>query len=443
MQAVFLTVAGTGLLYFLAAKRQFDFFSTAFISALVYFLPGFFGYVNDFTYEGEATKIVHVPLIPETYLVFVIVLAAILLAGVTWDHAARSKKLEIALQGGENATAWAVVLSLVGFAIFIATGGYNVILSCGRIFPTGSSSQWYYVWTTGASLGVVLSFMRGRRVLFLLSLVQLLVAVYTGDRASLAMCAIALFTLWLSRMGRQRLLRNWKAALGGAVAAAFFFVYKELYGYVKCAGALSMGGGQDVVAGADQSSTAGTYVEATAERISILRTYVDAISNSEPFTTQAILNKVLDNHFYVGMGHFLGSAGTIIPFYRTLAGPPESFNALFQAALFPQASGSLANNIWAEMLSSGGWPLFAVFMIFFVLVLAVGSYLLRARDPIIVGGSALIFSYWAFYIHRNDLLFQIPTERRILFFWAVCVVLSMVGYKVASYVKRKGASSRL
>jgi hypothetical protein len=46
MQAVFIVVVLTGLSHFLFAKRQFDFFTVAFISACIYFLPGFFGYTH-------------------------------------------------------------------------------------------------------------------------------------------------------------------------------------------------------------------------------------------------------------------------------------------------------------------------------------------------------------------------------------------------------------
>src|SRR5439155_1064986 len=44
MQDTFLVISGIGLFYFLFGLRKFDFFSVAFLSACVYFLPGFVGY---------------------------------------------------------------------------------------------------------------------------------------------------------------------------------------------------------------------------------------------------------------------------------------------------------------------------------------------------------------------------------------------------------------
>ncbi len=86
----------------------------------------------------------------------------------------------------------------------------------------------------------------------------------------------------------------------------------------------------------------------------------------------------------------------------------------------------MANNIWAEMLSSGGWPLLGLFITIFVVMLMLGSYVIRSRDPILAAGAAVTFSYWAFYIHRNDLLYQVNLEKRTLLVWAACVVLSQI-----------------
>lgn len=43
MQIAFLSVAAFGGAYFLIWKRSFDYFTLAFFSAIIYFLPGFFG----------------------------------------------------------------------------------------------------------------------------------------------------------------------------------------------------------------------------------------------------------------------------------------------------------------------------------------------------------------------------------------------------------------
>jgi hypothetical protein len=57
-------------------------------------------------------------------------------------------------------------------------------------------------------------------------------------------------------------------------------------------------------------------------------------------------------------------------------------------------------------------------------------------DPVIKGGVALFFSYWAFYIHRNDIGFQITLEKRVLLVWLFCLLVSTFLLTILS-VKRK------
>lgn len=423
MQALFIVVALVGLLYFLFAKRRFDFFSTAFFSACVYFMPGFFGYTNGFVVEGEFQQSlgsVPVSLLPEAYLIFTTVLAAILLGGVILDYTATDQGPETKLRGGENAAVWATVLALGGFVMSAVTTG-DALLSADKNDALAELNRWYALWSVGASLGAVLSFKQRRWVLFSLSMALLLADLYIGFRYSFAITIIAIFTLWLAGGGHQRfMVRNWKVASVGGLFAVSMFVYKQLFVLVK------QGSWSLVI---DEATRAGLYAE--------------AVNESEPFVTQAILNKVLASQFHVGVEHFLDSVRLIVPFSRILGGPSTGFNELFQPVLFPQVEQvevGLANNIWAEMLSSGGWLLFALFVLSFISLLALGSYLLKARDPVVVSGAALLFSYWAFYIHRNDLIFQISVEKQVLFLWAVCLSFSMVSYELASYLKGTGAA---
>ena len=57
-------------------------------------------------------------------------------------------------------------------------------------------------------------------------------------------------------------------------------------------------------------------------------------------------------------------------------------------------------------------------------MLMLGSYWIRSHDATVAAGTALVFSYWAFYIHRNDLLNQVNLEKRAILIWLACLVLS-------------------
>jgi hypothetical protein len=142
---------------------------------------------------------------------------------------------------------------------------------------------------------------------------------------------------------------------------------------------------------------------------------IDSIIQSEPFATQSILNEIVIRHYSVGVDHLAGVGYSVIPFATDFGAPITSFNELFQPALFPQIQGwAIANNIWGEMLSSAGWPLLCAFILLFVGLAAWGGQLLSGPNPEICASVAMLFSTWAFYVHRNDLAFQVTLERRTL-----------------------------
>ena len=84
MQIVFIAVALAGAGYFLFAKREFDILSVGYVSAFVYFSPGFTGEVM---YPMEQSQMLGYPVAihPVTYLVMAFVLIAIVGAAFMFD----------------------------------------------------------------------------------------------------------------------------------------------------------------------------------------------------------------------------------------------------------------------------------------------------------------------------------------------------------------------
>ena len=153
--------------------------------------------------------------------------------------------------------------------------------------------------------------------------------------------------------------------------------------------------------------------------------YVGAVLESEPFVTQTILNEVIVNNFTTGTDYLADSVlFQFMMFGREMFGNQVSFNQLFQYHLFPEVTGGMANNIWAQMIAAGGWPLFLAFLGGFVVLLRVGSSLLNAKNLWTRGAAALAFAFWAFYIHRNDIGYQLGLEKRVLFVWFFCAICS-------------------
>ncbi len=399
MQGSFIAIAVLGCAYFLLCLRQFDFFSVGFFSACVYFLPGFFGYTVAPVGVGMA---VPVDLEEQTYLVMVGVLSAIWAGACLFDHTGRRHAGVWSLHGSTAAAFCATLLAVIGYALIWATAG-EALLSDDKLAMMESLNRWHVLGATAAPLGATLAFAGRRWLLLTACMALLLFDMYIGFRVSFGIALIAIFTLHLAHYGPHRFaVQNWRLGCLGVASVVLLFVYKQIYVAVKL----------------------GLWDE-VLDRLTDSELYASAILMSEPFNTQAILNEVIAQDFHVGMAHFQDVLLQFLLFSPELGRAPVSFNDLFQSTLFASdLDYGMANNIWAEMISSGGWLLLGLFLGVFVLMLMLGSCWIRSRDATLAAGAAVMFSYWAFYIHRNDVLYQVNLEKRTILVWIACLILS-------------------
>ena len=394
MQLLFIVLAAVGCGYFALVNRRFDFYSLAFFSAVVYFLPGFFGFARSpetlFTDNGDA-----LPLVEETYAVFCLVLLTIFGASLIYDQLP-DLALPRTVFPLPDLVLWAFLgLSLLGFGATVASIGPE-LLAHDKNTILEAVGRWRTLWVTAASLTAILGFVRRRWWIFGAAMALLLVDLYVGFRNNLALAVIGIFAAWLHEQGRQRLvLHRIKAVVPGILAALSFFVYKHLYQPIKI-----------------------RDWDRLWERLGSWDLLTTSIVSSEPFTTQAILNEVLATHFRLGLD---GLADVLYAglLFAPSASPVESVHEIFRAILFPGAPSSMASNIWAEMWSRGDWPFLLLFLAVFALVLAFWSTLLRSPDPVLKVLALLNGGYWAFYIHRNTMLFQVTLHKRIVILWLV------------------------
>lgn len=397
MRIIFLITFFLGLLYFVCAKRRFDFFTLANFSASIYFLPGVFGFVlNPYTSNIK----IKVPIYPETYLVMTLVLFGILISGFL-NKTKKTNNIHEIQKKQTITPELSLLIGTLGIIISFITTGQNLLLA-DKGEMLNYMNRYHLFWQIGASIGGVLAYVTKKRKILILSLVLLLIDVYIGFRSVFAILMLSILTIHFSKkepIGFYKYI-NIKMILLIIPFLLFVFVYKYLYIAIK------LGEWQVVL-----------------EKITDINTYFLAITNSEPFTTQAILNEVIGNNFQTDLSHFKGILYQFILFSPELGAKSTSFNDLFQPVLFPYQRFGLANNIWAEMLSSGGVGLLLIFILVFCLILKIFSNLLFVGNPMIIGISALLGAYWAFYIHRNDLLYQVNLEKNIFLLFLFCFII--------------------
>jgi hypothetical protein len=399
-RVAFILLAGVGLSYFALKKRRFDGYSLAFVSACVYFMPGFAG----FSMYPSPSGLSPTPLVPQTYGVFAAVLTSVLIGGLAADLLPTLRiRSRVSIPLGGFVPLVALAIGLLGLIGSLGSTG-AALLSTDKAIILDQLTRWHILWAAGAAIGAVTAYAEGRPLVFGACLALLAADVFVGFRSTAAITVIAVFTLWLSDRGSSRLLlKNIHVLALGALIAGGFFVYKWLYIAIKV-------GNWDLV----------------RSRLADVQFYQAVLATAEPFVTQAVLNEVVKNGWEMDPGHFGALVYKFIVFSQELGAEQTSFNSLAQPELFPFARGGVASNIWAEMWSSGGWPLLIIFLIVFLAVLGFLGRGITVTQPAMRGIMSLLLAYWAFYIHRNDLSYTIDLWRRVIGVFVVAGSISML-----------------
>ena len=412
MKILYAAVAVAGALYFLLKKRRFDFLTIGYFSALIYFLPAFFGVVMS---QYGPLDPVRPPMLTETYLVMLTVIVAILIGAILYDQIPHPVHRHVGLSGTASAGNWALLLSAIGGVMSVLTSGLDALLNIDKNVLMANINIWLFIWEMGGELAVVFFFCRRQWFRFGLALLIVFADVFIGFRVSFAFAFMACFTLWADAQGRQRFgLRNIRPILVATSAIAFLFLYKAVYVPVK----------------------AGMWW-LVRDQLTSFEAYSETIKISEPFVTQSILNQVLLSDFHVPFDHFRNVLYQFMFFAPSLGAKAMNFNDYFQPQLFPYiVDMGLANNIWAEMWSTGGWTLLLLFVVFDVVVLCYLSRLLRIDNLELRGALALPAVAWAFYLHRNDLFVETNIIKRRVVLGTICLVAAMLSHDATHRLRR-------
>jgi hypothetical protein len=414
LRLTFVLLSATGLAYFLLARRRFDLLSLGFVSSCLYFLPGFFGFVQRPT--EDFVPPLETPLVNDAYIVYCLVLAAVLVGGLLVDRIVwRPFGLRFPSANPASVAVIALTLAYVGFFFVASLGGR--LLEPDKSLVLESLDRWHVVMTSFATVAAVAGLVCRRWRLVAAAAPPFALDLVVGIRATTALALMAGVLVWLaSEPPGPVMLRHRRLAVSAAILAFVFFTWQQVYAPLKQ-------GNWPVV----------------IQRLSTPTTFSTAVVQSEPFTTQAILNEVLQRDYHVPAAHLLDAAAAAVPLYTKFFAKPVSFNDLFQPDLFPGIRRTgLANNFWAEAMATGGYPLLLVYIGLYVVLLAIASLVLRSSGPNARAMAALGGAYLAFYVHRNDLLVEVILERRVLGAYLVALLLASL---LARALDRAGAAA--
>jgi len=400
LQTAFYVTAIVGSAYFLMRRRAFDFFTVGFASGLVYFLPGFFGFVRssrDFS--------VSEPLQSETYLVFITVLLFILAGAFVFDQIRLRRPT-----AGAKPVPWtittevAIAVAAVGLIATLVTSG-DALFSPLKAEVMESTGRWHVLFRFSTIYILVFATLRKQMSLAIVGILFLIFDLYVGFRFGFVIAVLAAATLFMHAKGAQSLFKvERRSLILGVLLVGIVFVYKQVYTLIKL-------GLWDLI----------------ADRVTDPNILALALMTSEPFGTQSILNEVIRTDFTTGPSHLASVASLLVPFSNMLGAEIQSYNDLFQERLFGGVvKGGMANNIWAQMYSVGGWFGIITGVTIYTALLGLGSWLLKVKRGSVLALIAFLFTLIAFYVHRNDVAFTLTLMRRAFMIWVMIVLPGML-----------------
>jgi hypothetical protein len=386
-------------------RRRFDLPALAFFCAAIYFLPGITGNVILPLTAGGLW--IEQPIIPQAYGVYVLVLGATLAAAHICDR----------METGPEPEPWrkadfeflghiATIGAIVGFIWCVAQNGSELLLTKEEFLP--KLSPGYKLWTDGATFGAIIAFAGRRKILFAICVTLLVLDLYIGFRINAAMAVVCILFYQLHCKGHGRIfIEHFKLALIALPSVFILLLYKQVVAVIKL-------GRWDLL----------------FKNISNPENYRFAVFQSEPYVTQLVLHETLRQHFHTDPSHLFIAVSQIIPFGTSLFGRVTTYDELFHHALFSGYWSNLANNFWAEMWSSGGWLLVLGAALMFGFLLVVGERCLRTSSGVLKIFWIYFWTYFAFYIHRNDLVYQIYLQRRAFIYPALFAIVAIAIRKI-------------
>jgi hypothetical protein len=422
----------TGTAYILFRHRTFDLFTIAFGGCAFYFLPLLQGYVPDWNLYNPQAK--DVALSSGSYAVGIGVTAVVLCATVIRDLA--MPELKIQNHSGKSLASQYNLLALIGVAGTIYSGR---VFDLNKAFVLTQLGYWAVLFETATALAWIDAFLFRRYAHLAVATGFLIFDLVIGFRYMIVMVFIAGLLITLGSYGRIACWR--KLPFLGVTTAGIFIIllvvnpfrdvllfqlgieYTELPAPIT---PISDSEDNDLRE-ADRARIGGMpdLASVTTAVLRIVTSLPLTISRLEPFVTQAILSETTRHAFACAPGR-ISKLALVVPFAIRVVGPPTVFQKEFQPVLFPSHRAEMAGNIWAEAFCVLGYAGVAVEVVLVMIAVAGIQLLLTASRSSAIPALILSGILLAFYIHRNDLLYELLMIRRVAIVYLLAWLLDLV-----------------
>jgi hypothetical protein len=427
MSIVFAALLLAGAAYFLLRNRIFDLLAVAFAGAAFYFSPLLVGHVPD--WNGPDPFANSIPLSSGTSAVGIGFAGAVLLAAIIFDRFPHLSAPKVAQR--QSLANWYLLLALAGL---IGAARSGSILDLNKAFVLTQVGYWFVLFETAASLAFIDAFFCRRYFQLAGATLFLVVDIAIGFRMTTIIVFIAVVFLSLGSRGKIRL---WQRLPLLAVVTVGMFLFMLTVNSARQALLPRLGVGymelaELPAAAPNQASEVGPGILVRLPRI---------LAQSEPFVTQAILSEITRHHFACSSSR-LANVAFVIPFAGALVGVPATFESEFKPALFPNYRFGMAGNVWAEAFCEFGYLGIAVEAALLVSALVGIQLLLPNAHPLMAPLLILSGVFLAFYVHRNDLLFELLLIRRAAMVFATAWALRSIFVVLAARIGARALPHR-
>lgn len=397
----FVPVLAAALVYFLFSRRQIDFYTLAFFSCAIYFLPSLLGFVWHTRPVDGRYEDVFIPIDARVQLVHTIVVGTLLVATLLYDrvHRATAASRLIEASARERDVTTAVALSAaVLYAVFLSQD-----LTAAMAGKKGEFGRFYALAAIAVPFAFTLCVASGRTGLALLFAGGAMLDVFLGNREPIVFGMLSATVVVLWRRGPIRLIWQYHYIAAAATAVVAVMAYKNVAARVRL-------GDWPVV----------------IERLTNVTFYFDSVLNSEPFVTQSILHYAMVSGWSYEGTMVAALLASLVPFGNVVFGNVGTISAHINTVLFENVGYGVASNVWAEAYMYGRWPLVVVYAaVYSALPAMLGAAFRRCRHyrtQAFVSVAAVVL---LFYLQRSGVDGAAVWIKRLVVFYVLGLAVSI------------------
>ena len=403
-------------------RRCFDIFSVAAAGSLIYFLPGFFGWVG---HDGHRAGVPVREILPETYLVWIVVLLAQVFALRSFDRELARGRLRPPKFLGSVSNLSALnqwipyALAAMGVVLTFLDGG-AALNSRNKVDVMEVIGRGHILWYAGAVVGAGFSAYRRSRLGLLAFVLLAGLHAFVGFRLGIGTGIAVILAVHLGDGRRLSLVREHKfTALLALIGLVGLFLWKPIYPFLKSGD-----------------------IDGLMRRFDSAEAFLQPLLRAEPFATQSVMNEVVAVRFDSSGEQFLELVKKVRVVPAELLPEFRSFNQQFQPELFPWAHGGLSGNPWSESYALLGWPGILIFLGLFLVAVRSLSRMFLLGAPGVRVLASVLGVFWCVYFHRNQMVVEVNLLVRLVGVWTVAMLPQLV-QMVRTTRRRRGRVNRL